>query len=432
MLLAADTQVITLLSILLLLFLLLAFTLSGAEVAIFSLNADDVNRLKTKQHPAARRIIEFLEEPKEVFASLLIAGIFINICIIILSNFLITEFVPFGSLHPLLILLIKVVCIAFVLVFFGEILPKYWATQNNLRFAYGSASIVEGVHLLLRRLSRWFVSVADRIGQRLGTNKADAISIQELDEAIDIQPDNEASLEEKNIMKGVVKFGTIAVKQIMRSRLEVNGVSYDSDFKTLIQRVQELRYSRLPVYRGSMDDVAGIINTKDLVPHLNEADGFDWHGLMRPPYFVPEGKLIADLLRDFQSRRIHFAVVVDEFGGTSGIVTMEDIIEEVIGDIHDEFDTEESRDRKLDDSTFVFEGKTMLHDMCRLMQVSPDTFDAVRGESESVGGLVLELAGEFPQLNDVVKTGDFEFQVLELGSNRIVLVQVKINPEEKK
>ena len=430
-LLAADTQVITLLSILLLLFLLLAFTLSGAEVAIFSLNADDVNRLKTKQHPAARRIIEFLEEPKEVFASLLIAGIFINICIIILSNFLITEFVPFGKLHPLLILLIKVVSIAFVLVFFGEILPKYWATQNNLRFAYGSASIVEGVHLLLRRLSRWFVSVADRIGQRLGTNKADAISIQELDEAIDIQPDNEASQEEKNIMKGVVKFGTIAVKQIMRSRLEVNGISYDSDFKTLIKRVQELRYSRLPVYRGSMDDVAGIINTKDLVPYLNEADGFDWHGLMRPPYFVPEGKLIADLLRDFQTRRIHFAVVVDEFGGTSGIVTMEDIIEEVIGDIHDEFDTEESRDRKLDDSTFVFEGKTMLHDMCRLMQVPPDTFDAVRGESESVGGLVLELAGEFPQLNAVVKTGDFEFQVLELGSNRIVLVQVKIIREEK-
>jgi gliding motility-associated protein GldE len=425
-LLAADTQVITLLGILLLLFLLLAFTLSGAEVAIFSLNADDVNRLKTKQHPAARRIIEFLEEPKEVFASLLIAGIFINICIIVLSNFLITEFVPFGNLHPVVVLLIKVLSIAFVLVFFAELLPKYWATQNNLRFAYGSASIVEAVHLFLRRFSRWVVSLADRIGQRLGANKAEAISIKELDEAIDIQTDEVASLEEKNIMKGMVKFGTITVKQIMRSRLEVNGISHELDFQGLVQRVQETRYSRLPVYRGSMDDVAGIINTKDLVPYINEANDFNWHSLMRSPYFVPESKLIADLLRDFQTRRIHFAVVVDEFGGTSGIVTMEDIIEEVIGEINDEFDTEESRDQKIDDNTFIFEGKTMLHDLCRVMQIPGDTFDKVRGESESVAGLVLELAGEFPQENSVIVSGDFQFKVLEVSKNRVGLVEVKM------
>ncbi|MFN4314614.1 MAG: gliding motility-associated protein GldE [Chitinophagaceae bacterium] len=425
-LLAADTQVITLLGILLLLFLLLAFTLSGAEVAIFSLNADDVNRLKTKQHPAARRIIEFLEEPKEVFASLLIAGIFINICIIVLSNFLITEFVPFGNLHPVVVLLIKVLSIAFVLVFFAELLPKYWATQNNLRFAYGSASIVEAVHLFLRRFSRWVVSLADRIGQRLGANKAEAISIKELDEAIDIQTDEVASLEEKNIMKGMVKFGTITVKQIMRSRLEVNGISHELDFQGLVQRVQETRYSRLPVYRGSMDDVAGIINTKDLVPYINEANDFNWHSLMRSPYFVPESKLIADLLRDFQTRRIHFAVVVDEFGGTSGIVTMEDIIEEVIGEINDEFDTEESRDQKIDDNTFIFEGKTMLHDLCRVMQISGDTFDKVRGESESVAGLVLELAGEFPEENSVIVSGDFQFKVLEVSKNRVGLVEVKM------
>ncbi len=424
--LAADTQVIALLVFLLLFFLLLAFTLSGAEVAIFSLNNKDINMLKTKQHPAARRIIDILEEPKEVFASLLIASIFTNICIVVLSNFFITEYIPFGNLNPLLILLIKVLSIAFMIVFFGEILPKYWATQNNLRFAYGSAAIVEAVHLLLRRFSKWVVSLADRIGKRLGTNKAEAMSIQELDEAIDIQPDEAASPEEKNIMKGIVKFGTISVKQIMRSRLEVNGVEYNAGFHTLLQKVQELHYSRLPVYRGSMDDVAGIINTKDLVPYLHEPNEFDWHSLMRPPYFVPESKLIADLLRDFQSRRIHFAIVVDEFGGTSGIVTMEDIIEEVIGDIHDEFDEEESRDRKIDEHTFVFEGKTMLHDMCRLMQVPFDTFDKVRGESESVGGLVLELAGEFPKLNDTVSTGDFQFKVLEAEKNRLRLVEVRI------
>jgi CBS domain containing-hemolysin-like protein len=227
-------------------------------------------------------------------------------------------------------------------------------------------------------------------------------------------------------MKGMVKFGTITVKQIMRSRLEVNGISHELDFQGLVQRVQETRYSRLPVYRGSMDDVAGIINTKDLVPYINEANDFNWHSLMRSPYFVPESKLIADLLRDFQTRRIHFAVVVDEFGGTSGIVTMEDIIEEVIGEINDEFDTEESRDQKIDDNTFIFEGKTMLHDLCRVMQIPGDTFDKVRGESESVAGLVLELAGEFPQENSVIVSGDFQFKVLEVSKNRVGLVEVKM------
>lgn len=425
-LLAVDPQAIALPVILLVLFLILSFALSGAEVAIFSLNEKDVNMLKTKQHPAARRIIDILEEPKEVFASLLIAGIFIKISIIILSNFLITELIPFGSMHRVVVLLIKVVCIAFVLVFFGELFPKYWATQNNLRFAYGSASIVEAVHLLLRRISQWLVSLADRIGARFGTNNAEAANIRDLDAAIDFQADDEASPEEKNIMKGIVKFGTISVKQIMRSRLEVNGIDYNSNFLELLQKVQHLHYSRLPVYRGSMDDVAGIINTKDLVAYLYESDDFDWHSLMRAPYFVPESKLISDLLRDFQQRRTHFAVVVDEFGGTSGIVTMEDIIEEVIGEIHDEFDEEESRDRKIDDNTFVFEGKTMLHDMCKLMQLAPDTFDKVRGDAESVGGLVLELAGEFPKIGDVVTTGHFHFKVMEAEKNRLTLVQVEV------
>lgn len=231
-------------------------------------------------------------------------------------------------------------------------------------------------------------------------------------------------------MKGIVKFGTISVKQIMRSRLEVNGVEYNSGFETVIAKVRELHYSRLPVYKGSMDEVAGIINTKDLVPHLQEGNEFDWRQLMRQPYFVPESKLIADLLRDFQQRRIHFAVVVDEFGGTSGIVTMEDIMEEVIGDIHDEYDEEVSRDKKIDNNTYVFEGKTMIHDVCKMMHLPQDTFDKVRGESESVGGLVLELAGEFPKVNDVVTSGDFNFTVLEAASNRVQLVQVTIRGKE--
>jgi putative hemolysin len=306
-------------------------------------------------------------------------------------------------------------------------LPKVWATQNNLRFAYGSSFVIEALHLLLRRISKWIVSLADGVGKNLGANKSEAISMQELDEAIDIKTDEEASLEEKNIMKGIVKFGHISVKQIMRSRLDVNGVDHKSSFGDLVKRVEELHYSRLPVYRVSLDDVAGIINTKDLLPFLNEADNFDWHPLMRQPYFVPESKLIEDLLKDFQQKHIHFAIVVDEFGGTSGIVTMEDIMEEVIGEIKDEFDEEETGNRKVDDNNYIFEGKTMIHDMCKTMRLPMETFDKVRGESESLAGLILELAGEFPDLNTVVSAGDFDFTVLETDNNRIRMVRVTIN-----
>lgn len=433
--LAADPQGITLLVILLAVLLLLTFTISGAEVAIFSLNEKDINVLKTKQHPAAKRIINFLEEPKEVFASLLIASTFLNICIIVLTAFLINQNVPYGTLLPfgpkfgsyLVELLLRVVIIGFILIFAGQILPKVWATQNNLRFAYGSAVVVEAVHLVFRRISKWVVSLADGIGKKVGANKSEALNLQELDEAIDIKTDEEASLEEKNIMKGIVKFGTISVKQIMRSRLEVNGINYNSSFGDLIRKVESLHYSRLPVYKESMDEVTGIINTKDLIPYLQEADNFDWHPLMRQPYFVPESKLITDLLRDFQSRRVHFAVVVDEFGGTSGIVTMEDIMEEVIGDIRDEFDEEENHNQKLDDSNYVFEGKTMIHDMCKAMRLPMDTFDRIRGESESVGGLVLELAGEFPKVNDVINSGDFDFTILESDNIRLRMVKVTVN-----
>lgn len=254
--------------------------------------------------------------------------------------------------------------------------------------------------------------------------------MQELDEAIDIKTDEEASPEEKNIMKGVVKFGNISVKQIMRSRLYVNGINYNSSFSELVRRVEELHYSRLPVYKESLDEVVGILNTKDLIPYLNEGEHFDWHSLMRQPYFVPEPKLIEDLLKEFQQKRTHFAVVVDEFGGTSGIVTMEDILEEVIGDIRDEFDEEENDSYKLDDYNYIFEGKIMIHDMCRIMKIPMNTFDHVKGESESLAGLVLELAGELPTVDWVIPIGDFEFAIMQAENNRIQLVKVTIKPKQ--
>jgi gliding motility-associated protein GldE len=426
-LLAATPQGTTFLIIALLALLLLTFVVSGAEVALFSLNNKDVNMLKTKQHAAAKRITDLLEEPKEVYTSMLIAGTFMNICIIVLSNFLFNLYLPYGKIKVVgnrfdftIEVVTRVIIIAFVIIFFGKILPKVWATQNNLRFAYGSAFIIEALHLLLGRISRWMVSVADGIGQRLGANRIQTSGIQELEKS------EEITAEEKNILLGIEKFGNISVKQIMRSRLDVSGIDHNIPFSDLIKKIEELHYSRLPVYKNNLDEVIGILNTKDLIPHLNQSSDFDWHALMRQPYFVPESKLIEDLLRDFQSKHIHFAIVVDEFGGTSGIVTLEDILEEIIGDIKDEFDEEETGNRKLDEFNYVFVGKTMIHDMCRAMKLPPDTFDRVRGDSESIGGLVLELAGEFPKLNDVISCGDFDFTVLEVDKNRILLVKATI------
>lgn len=430
--LAANPQGTTVLIVSLLLLLTLTFIISGAEVALFSLNTKDINVLKTKQNSAAKRIVNLLEEPKEVYASLLIAGTFVNISIIVLSNFLIDQFISFKGISTFAEIILKVLVIAFVLVFIGRMLPKVWATQKNFQFAYETSFVVEALHLLLRRISQWIVSLAERIGKRAGANKTTAMSMQELDEAIDIKTDEEASPEEKNIMKGIVKFGNITVKQIMRSRLEVSGVDHKLSFGELVKRVEELHYSRLPVYMGSLDEVVGMINTKDIIPFLGEPDNFDWHKLMRQPYFVPEPKLIEDLLKEFQQKRIHFAVVVDEFGGTSGIVTMEDILEEVIGDIRDEFDEEESGNRKLDDNNYLFEGRTMIHDMCKAMKLPMDTFDDVREESESLAGLVLELAGEIPAVNSVIRCGDFEFTVLQADNNRVQQVKVTIKPRMEK
>lgn len=432
LMLVINLQGTTFLAITLGILLLLTFTISGAEVALFSLNRKDINMLKTKQHVSAKRIVNLLEEPKEVYASLLIAGTLINICIVVVSNYLISALISFGNMGPVLQTLLKVLIIAFALVFIGKIFPKVWATQNNLRFAYGSSFVVEALHLLLRRISKWIVRIADGIGNKAGAAKTEAMSMQELDEAIDIKSDAEASPEEKNIMKGVVKFGNISVKQIMRSRLDVSGIEYNASFGDLVKRVEELHYSRLPVYNESLDDIKGIINTKDLLPYLGEADNFDWHSLMRQPYFVPEPKLIEDLLMDFQQKHIHFAVVVDEFGGTSGIVTMEDILEEVIGDIKDEFDEEESNNYKVDDNNYIFEGKIMIYEMCRIMKLPMNTFDEVRGEAESLAGLILEVAGEFPTEDWAIPCGDFEFGILKAENNRILLVKVTIKDKDNR
>jgi len=428
LLLAGSSQGITLLVVLILFLLLITFFVSGAEVAFFSLSYKDVNMLKTKHDAGWKRIVNLLEDPKTLLASLLIASTLINIAIIILSNFLMDEVLDLKA--SVWIALIKVLIISFFLVLFGKVLPKVWASQNNLRFAYNASYIVEIIHLLFRRISTWMVGISDSIENFLG-KKVSSYSLDELDSAIDITASTDATEKEKSILKGIVKFGNISVKQVMTTRLDVCGINQNLNFHELIKKVAELHYSRLPVFKENLDEVTGIIHTKDILPHLNENNDFNWRQLLRQPYFVHEQKLIEDLLKEFQGKRIHFAVVVDEFGGTSGIVTMEDIMEEITGDIKDEFDDEESGETKIDDYNYVFEGRTMINDVCKLMDLPVDTFETVRGDSDSLAGLILEIAGHFPAVNDVISSGDFDFTILELDRNRIKKVKIAVKPAIK-
>lgn len=421
-LLVINPQATTVLAIVILFLLILSFVVSGSEVAFFSLTYKDINILKTKQDASWKRIVSLLEDPKELLASMLIANSIINIAIIILSNFLIDEMVLLKQNFWLFEFIIKVILVGFVIILFGQIMPKIWATQNNLQFAYYTSGIIELVHLLFRRVSSWVVIRSEGLEKFFGRKQKG----EQLRYQIDQSVKNESSEEEKNILNGIAKFGSITVRQVMRARPDVSGIPYDLSFLQLKQKVEELHYSRLPVYKSSLDELAGLINTKDLIPWLNEADNFDWHSLLRAPYFVHEHKLIEDLLQEFQQKRVHFAVVVDEFGGTSGIVTLEDIIEEVIGDIRDEFDDEETANRQLEDGSFIFEGRTMLHDVCKAMNLAVDTFDKVKGDSDSLAGLILEISGDIPKINDIIPCGDFQLTVLDADNSRIKKVKVTI------
>lgn len=410
-----------------------SFLVAGSEVAFFSLTYKDINMLKTKQQPAFRRIVSLLEQPKTLLASMLIANSFVNIGIILISNILMDGWLEVFQLSFWVNFLIKVFTVTFLLVLFGEVLPKVWATNHKIWFASSASLLIEIFNSIFYRLSRRMVNLSDNVEQKFSSNHSSALDNSQLDYAIDLLPDHEATVEEKQILKGIRKFSDTPVKQVMRTRLDVSGIEIESSFEDVIKKVEDLHYSRLPVYRNNLDDVEGMLHTKDLLPHVNasKVENFDWHKLMRPPYFVHEQKLIEDLLQEFRNKRIHFAVVVDEFGGTSGIVTLEDIMEEIIGDIRDEFDDEESGNKKIDDNNYIFEGKTMINDVCKAMNLPSDTFESVRGDSDSLAGLVLEIAGEFPQVDEKIESGNFIFVPLEINKNRIDKVQVMIQPAEE-
>jgi putative hemolysin len=408
---------------------IISFLVAGSEVAFFSLTFKDINILKTKQQPAYRRIVNLLEQPKTLLASMLITNSFVNIGIILISNILIDGWISGLHFSFLTVFLIKVGAVTFLLVLFAEVLPKVWATHHKIWFAATASLAVEIFNSIFYRFSKRMVRWSDGIEKKFSSDNTAAMDSSHLDYAIDLLPEHEATIEEKQILKGIRKFGDTTVKQIMRTRLDVSGVDINSSFAAAIKKVEELHYSRLPVYKNNLDEVVGMLHTKDLLPHLNEGDNYDWHQLMRQTNFVHEQKLIEDLLQEFRTRRNHFAVVVDEFGGTSGIVTLEDIMEEIIGDIKDEFDDEESANKKIDDFNYIFEGKTMINDVCKAMNLPVDTFENVRGDSDSLAGLVLEIAGEFPQVNEEVPSGDFIFVPLEINKNRIDKVKVIVKQQ---
>lgn len=422
-LLAATTQGLVLLGFVIVVLLILSFFVSGAEVAMFSLSYKDINLLKSKQDTGWKRIVNLLEEPRNLLASLLVANSLINIAIIILTNVMIDQVMILRPEFWWAALIIKIIIISTLLILFGEILPKVRATQNNLRFAYEASYVVEIINYLFGRLGARLLSMSDSVEQFVGGKTSKAYVQQQLEEAI---RSTVAEEEEQRMLAGIYKFGDITVKQVMRTRLDVSGVDASMSFGELKRKIEELHYSRIPVYRKSLDEVLGMIHTKDLVNYLNEPDDFNWNQLIRPPFFVHQQKYIEDLLKEFQTKRIHFAIVVDEFGGTSGIVTLEDILEEIIGEISDEFDEEETFNKKMEDGTFVFEGRTMINDVCRIMNLNQDTFEQFRGDSDSLAGLILEVYGRIPENNDVIVLGDFEFTIQDVDRNRIRKVKVAI------
>lgn len=410
--------------------LILSFLVAGSEVAFFSLTSKDINVLKTRRQPSFRRIVHLLEQPKHLLAAMLMTSSFINIGIILIAHILLDNwlvsfhFTAWGAFS------IEVAVVAFILILFAEVLPRVWATHKKIWFATTASLVIEIVNSIFYTLSRRLVKFSDSLEKKMSSENSSTMNERHIDYAIDLLPEHEATHEEKQILKGIRKFGGTSVKQIMRTRLDVSGVEVNSSFEAVIKKVEELQYSRLPVYRNNLDDIAGMLHTKDLLPYINEPASYNWGSLIRTPYFVHEQKLIEDLLQEFRTRRIHFAVVVDEFGGTSGIVTLEDIMEEVIGEIEDEFDDEQSANKKIDDYNYIFEGKTMINDVCKSMKIAADTFENIRGDSDSLAGLVLEIAGEFPQVNEKLESDNFTFIPLEINKNRIDKVKIIIHSNQ--
>ena len=404
------------------LLLLVSGFASASEIAFFSLSPSDLNAIDEKKHPSDEKIRKLLDDTERLLATILITNNFVNVTIIMLCNFFFMSVFEFHS--PIAEFLILTVILTFLLLLFGEIMPKIYSAQKTLAFCRFSAPGIWMFRSLFYPVASMLVRSTSFLNKHFA-RKNHNISVDELSHALELTDKAELK-EENNILEGIIRFGGETAKEVMTSRLDVVDLDIRTPFKDVLQCIIENAYSRIPIYSENRDNIKGILYIKDLLPHLNKVD-FRWQSLIRPAYFVPETKMIDDLLRDFQANKIHIAIVVDEFGGTSGIVTMEDIIEEIVGEIHDEYDDEERTYAVLNDHTWVFEAKTQLTDFYKITKVDEEVFDEVAGDSDTLAGLLLELKGEFPALHERVTYDHYEFEVLEMDNRRILKVKFTIN-----
>ena len=409
-----------------LLFVLLACSalISGAEVALFSLSRTDIENGLEAKSKRIQIITSLLERPKKLLATILVANNFINVGIVILFAYLSSDlFTVIAS--PILKFLVEVVIVTFLILLFGEILPKIYASRNNLKFATFMAYPLKALDVLLSPLSLPMRSITIAIHSRLGKQKSN-LSVDQLSQALQLTSEEDTTREEHKILQGIVSFGNTDTKQVMRPRIDIFALNIEQKFSEVMQEIVKNGYSRIPIYKDNIDSIQGILYAKDLLPYL-ERKQFDWTTLIREPFFVPENKKLDDLMLEFQEKKVHLAVVVDEYGGTSGLISLEDIIEEIVGDISDEFDDDDLTYSKLDDNNYVFEGKTALKDFYKIIKIEDDSvFETSKGEAETIAGFVLEISGSFPKLNRKVHFKNYVFKIEALDKKRIKLVKFTI------
>ncbi|MCR4809256.1 MAG: gliding motility-associated protein GldE [Prevotella sp.] len=396
---------------------------SGSEIAFFSLSPADLNELDEEKNAVDGKIQRLREDSERTLATILITNNLVNVTIIMLCNYFFAHVVSFGRAVWLQFVVVTVL-LTFLLLLFGEIIPKVYSGQHALSVCRRFAPAITVLSRLFRPLSAILIHSGVLAG-KVVQKENHVLSVDDLEQALELTDVDELK-EEKNMLEGIVRFGDETAKEVMTSRQDIVNLDFKTTFPDVISCIVENNYSRIPVCQGSLDNIRGILYIKDLLPHLSKPASFRWQSLIRPPYFVPETKKIDDLLRDFQENKVHIAIVVDEFGGTSGLITLEDILEEIVGEINDEYDEEEKNYVRLNANTYVFEGKTMLADFYRIVGVDDDVFEEVQGDADTLAGLLLELKGDFPKLHERIEYVQFKFEIVEIDGHRISKIKVVV------
>ena len=400
---------------------------SGSEIAFFSLSPNELNDLDEEHSKTDRRIKMLRDDSERTLATILITNNLVNVTIIMLCNYFFAKVFDFGQVQWLEFVVVTVL-LTFLLLLFGEIMPKVYCGQHALAVC----RTFSGGIVLLRRLFYPLSSILIRSGALAGKilqRENHVLSVDDLEQALELT-DKDDLKDEKNMLEGIVRFGDETAKEVMTSRQDIVDLDMRCTFPEVIKCIVENNYSRIPVYQDSIDNVKGILYIKDLLPHLSKPATFRWQSLIRPPYFVPETKKIDDLLRDFQENKVHIAIVVDEFGGTSGLITLEDILEEIVGEINDEYDEEEKSYVRVNANTYIFEGKTLLTDFYKILNLDDDTFEDVEGDADTLAGLMLELKGDFPTPHERIDYRRFKFEIVELDGHRISKIKVVISKDD--